>query len=86
MSRRRLRFADWPTTHIAWTDTPDPTCTVCDGTGEVEVPDYDGESAYRELCHCWWPSDTRRILPLPRWVARLFFGWQEPDYSAEAPF
>lgn len=84
--RRRLRFDNWPAPHIAWTDTPDPRCDTCDGTGQVDVPDSDYESASRELCHCWWPNDTRRVLSVPAWAARLLFGWQPPAYSDEAPF
>lgn len=85
MPRRRLRFTDWPTPHIELADTPDPACLVCAGLGGIQVPDGP-ESAYDVPCDCWDLADRRRILPLPRWAARLFFGWREPDHSATAPF
>ena len=88
MPRLRPRFNDWPTPRIELADTPDPACTVCAGKGGFEVPELDNESAYTEPCDCVDLGACYRILPVPRFVARLFFGYRAPgaDPWADAPY
>lgn len=70
---KRLSIATWPTPRLELVERPDPACGACRGAGELDVPDPDGESASRELCHCyaWWAPIP--IVCLPRW---LYSSWR----------
>ncbi|MFF7454773.1 hypothetical protein [Kitasatospora sp. NPDC008115] len=91
MARMRLRFNVWPDPVIELTDTPNPKCRTCKGEGgwdydygHPETGEYDGTDT--EYCACWDPDHVRRLLPVPRLLARLLFGWAPPVYSEEPPF
>ncbi|MEV7926466.1 hypothetical protein [Kitasatospora sp. NPDC088779] len=91
MARLRLRYATWPHPEIQLIDTPDPACPDCEGEGgwtrdygHPETGEYDGTDTH--YCACWDPARVRRLLPVPRWIARRWLGWTEPVYSAEPPF
>ncbi|WP_033331858.1 MULTISPECIES: hypothetical protein [Streptomyces] len=91
MARLRLQYAESPRPVIELTDTPNPKCSACEGIGgwTEDYGDYDtGEYAGTETVHCtcWDPWRIRRLLPVPRWLARRWLGWTEPVYSAEPPF
>ncbi|MFD8596123.1 hypothetical protein ACFV1L_14070 [Kitasatospora sp. NPDC059646] len=90
MPRLRLRYRSGDQPLLVLTDTPDPNCPDCHGDGgwAEDYGDYTGEYAgtHSYWCTCWNPDHPERALPLPRWVARLLFGWTEPVYSNEPPF
>ncbi|MFJ9441950.1 hypothetical protein ACIRRH_08760 [Kitasatospora sp. NPDC101235] len=90
MARMRMRFNPWPDPVIELADTADPKCPDCDGVGEwaEEFTDDGGEDGGFEYLHCacWDPGRVRRLLPVPRWIARALFGWTPPTYSTEPPF
>jgi hypothetical protein len=89
--RMRPCFTGWPHPAIEMRATPQPDCPHCSGQGGVSQDyagpdgDYGGTNTY--VCFCWNPGRRwRTVLPVPRWVARRFFGWVEPVYSSEPPF
>ncbi|MER5350687.1 hypothetical protein ABT093_10180 [Kitasatospora sp. NPDC002551] len=90
MARLRLRFNPWPAPVIELADTPDPGCSDCDGHGGWPEDYADAHGEYGGTnwwhCPCWDPDRVRRLLPVPRWLAHLLFGWTPPVYSAEPPF
>ncbi|MET9397776.1 hypothetical protein [Kitasatospora sp. NPDC002965] len=91
MARMRLRFNIWPDPVIELTDTPNPKCPGCKGEGgwdydygHPETGEYDGTRT--EYCDCWDPDHVRRLMPVPRWIARRWIGWSIAVYSDEPPF
>ncbi|MFD8483208.1 hypothetical protein [Kitasatospora sp. NPDC059673] len=91
MARLRLRYEGDHRPRLVLTDTPDPKCPECHGIGgwaedygDHDTGEYAGTHYYR--CTCWNPDHPTRPVPLPRWAARLLFGWTEPSYSDEPPF
>ncbi|WP_327067812.1 hypothetical protein [Kitasatospora sp. NBC_01302] len=69
------------------TQRPNPNCPHCFGDGGFDYGDEEtGEYAGTDLCPCWHPGHHFRLLPLPSWAARRWFGWREPVYSDEPPF
>ncbi|MFF7994201.1 hypothetical protein ACFZDG_31025 [Kitasatospora xanthocidica] len=92
MARLRPHYVTWPRPAIHLTDTPNPRCPLCEGAGgwTEDYGDYDtGEYAGTEYihCDCWNPDHTRRLLPVPHWIARrLDHTTQNAGYSTEPPF
>ncbi|MEV7358174.1 hypothetical protein [Kitasatospora sp. NPDC091276] len=88
-ARLRLRYRDWPQPHLRLEDTPRPGCRTCGGSGEVETGGDEDGPYEPAACHCWepWPyRDPVLTVPVPRWAARRWCGWAEPEYSSEPPF
>ncbi|MFD9692007.1 hypothetical protein ACFWXO_40300 [Kitasatospora sp. NPDC059088] len=90
MTRLRVTCYLWPDPVIYLVETPRPKCPQCGGAGWW-TDDYDDEvgeceNAEYVNCGCWNPDRTRRLLPVPRWIARRWLGWTPPDYATEAPF
>ncbi|MFD5463328.1 hypothetical protein ACFWIQ_10960 [Kitasatospora sp. NPDC127059] len=91
MARLRPQYAPWPRPALHLADTPDPRCPSCKGAGgwAEDYGDYDtGEYAGTEYIHCtcWDPDRTRRLLPVPHWIARHLDRAQTATYSTEPPF
>ncbi|MER7847314.1 hypothetical protein ABTZ03_25585 [Kitasatospora sp. NPDC096077] len=90
--RLRLQYNPWPRPALHLADTPNPKCPLCQGAGgwADDYGDYDtGEYAGTEYvtCGCWNPDRTRRLLPVPHWIAHRWL--DQPDesaYSTEPPF
>ncbi|MFJ8624251.1 hypothetical protein ACIRD3_15580 [Kitasatospora sp. NPDC093550] len=92
MARLRPQYVTWPRPAIHLADTPNPKCAECVGVGRVwteyQSPFDTSEHAGSEIVHCgcWRFGRTRRLLTIPRWIARRWLGWTEPGYSTEPPF
>lgn len=82
MTRLRLRIADSPRPALVLGDTPRP---YCGGVGMYEDGQPDPDYPDLHMCGCWNPLRSWRLLPLPKWAARLL-GWRAPTYSKEPPF
>jgi hypothetical protein len=80
--RLRLRYTTWPRPAVELTDTPQPDCSNCGGEGGYETGDPFEEEPLEMLCGCWRPEKAWFLLIVPRWVARRWLGWVEPDHSA----
>ncbi|PYC80483.1 hypothetical protein C7C46_12310 [Streptomyces tateyamensis] len=69
------------------TQRPNPNCPQCCGEGFLAYCWGDPEfgECDADPCDCWNSFPQRRVLRLPRLVARRL-GWREPVYSTEPPF